>query len=143
MILERSSPRARRILRRVILAAAMAGGSYAAWAAREVPTDTVYDVALKLNIDGAIATPRLLTRAGEQASIAIGEGAQKWQAAFLLKPVKSGAVLVSTNWAHGGRQIGKPSMLVALGEPATVKLAGDDNSTMAMRLTVNEVRSPK
>ena len=143
MILARSSPRARRIFGRVILAAAMAGGSYAAWAARVVPTETVYDVALKLNIDGAIATPRLLTRAGEQASIVIGEGAQKWQGAFLLKPADNGAVLVATSWVRGDRQIGKPSLLVALGEPASIKLGGDNDATMEMQLTVNEVRSPR
>src|SRR5471030_951369 len=139
MNLQRPNLRARGILGRVILAAVMAGGSYAAWAASETPSDAVYDIALKLNADGATAAPRLLAHAGQQASISIGEGAQKWQATFLVKPVNNGGVLVSTSWAHGGRQVGSPSMLVALGEPASIKLGGDENSAMEMQLTVNQV----
>jgi bla regulator protein BlaR1 len=63
----------------------------------------------------------------------------QWQAEFTLKPVDGGKVYIASSVTRDGKPVGKPGLLVALGEPATVKIAQNDNAGMEMQLTVTEI----
>jgi len=140
MSLNQTTPYALRMTGRLLIAAAMAAGSWAAWAAQEAPKGQLYDIAVKLNVDGAKSTPHLHTHSDEPASFRSGEGAQQWQAELTLKPVDNGKMFISALVKHAGKPVSKPGLLVALGEPATIKIDTDDKSHMEMELTVTQLQ---
>lgn len=139
MSLNQTTPYALRMTGRLLIAAAMATGSWAAWAAQEAPQGELYDIAVKLNVDGAKSAPHLHTRSDEPASFRSGEGAQQWQAQLTLKPADNGKMFISALVKHAGKPVSKPGLLVALGEPATVKIDTEDKSHMEMELTVTQL----
>lgn len=63
----------------------------------------------------------------------------QWRAEFTLKPVDGGKVYITSSVTRDGKPAGKPGLLVALGDPATVKIAQDDNAGMEMQLIVTEI----
>ena len=139
MNLNRSTPHALRLTGRLLIAAGMAAGSWAAWAAQQAPAGPLYDVALTLNVGGVVSTPHLHTRNGVPATIRTGEGAQQWETQLTLKSVDQGKVFIASSVTHDGKPVGKPGLLVALGEAATVKIDLDDNSRMEMRLVITQI----
>lgn len=139
MSLNQTTPYALRMTGRLLIAVAMATGSWAAWAAQDASKGELYDVAVKLNVDGAKSTPHLHTHGGEPVSFRSGEGAQQWQAQLTLKPAGDGKMFISAVVKHAGRPISKPALLVALGEPATIKIDTEDKSHMEMELTVTQL----
>lgn len=140
MNLNRTTPQALRIAGSTLIAAAMTTGSWAAWAAQNsAPEGQLYDIAMHMTVNGATISPHLHTRNGTPAAMRVGEGAQQWQAEFTLKPVDGGKVYIASSVTRDGKPVGKPGLLVALGEPATVKIAQNDNAGMEMQLTVTEI----
>ncbi|MYM87574.1 hypothetical protein GTP91_10320 [Rugamonas sp. FT82W] len=139
MSLNRTTPYALRMTGRLLIAAAMATGSWAAWAAQDTSKGELYDVAVKLNVDGAKSTPHLHTHGGEPASFRSGQGAQQWRAQLTLKPAGDGKMFISAIVTHAGKPVSKPGLLVALGEPATIKIDTEDKSHMEMELTVTQL----
>ncbi|MCU6499191.1 M56 family metallopeptidase [Rugamonas sp. A1-17] len=138
MNLNQNTPYAMRMTGRFLIAAAMATGSWAAWAAQEASKGDLYDIAIKLDVDGAKSTPHLHTHSGEPASFRSGEGAQQWQAQLTLKPADNGKMFIGALVKHAGKPVSKPGLLVALGEPATIKIDTDDKSHLEMELTVTQ-----
>ncbi|MYN19018.1 hypothetical protein GTP81_19905 [Rugamonas sp. FT107W] len=138
MSLNQTTPYALRMTGRFLIATAMAAGSWAAWAAQEAPKGELYDIAVKLNVDGVKSAPHLHTHSDEPASFRSGEGAQQWQAQLTLKPADNGRLFISALVKHAGKPVSKPGLLVALGEPATLKIDTDDKSHMEMELTVTQ-----
>ncbi|RFP19373.1 MULTISPECIES: M56 family metallopeptidase [unclassified Duganella] len=137
--LNRTTPYALRLTGRFLIAIAMAGGSLATWAAQQTPTGPLYDVAVKLDIGGASSAPHLHTRAGETATLRSGDGAQQWETKLTLKPADNGKVFISSSVKHSGKEVGNPGLLVALGEPGTVRIELDDKSRLEMQLTVTQL----
>ena len=139
MNLNRRTTFAARAAGRALLAAVMIGASYAAWATQQqAPANPVYNIALKLNADGSNTSPRLLVHAGEKAALAVGEGAQQWKASFVVTARKPGAVHIATTTAHGGERIGQQGLIVALGEPARIKVATENGAMLEMQVIVTE-----
>lgn len=142
MNLNRTTPQALRIAGRLLIATALGAGSWAAWAAQSsAPEGPLYDIAMQMTVNGATTSPHLHTRSGTPAKMRVGEGAQQWQAEFTLKPADGGQVYIDSSVSRAGKPVGKPVLLVALGQPATVKIAQDDNAGMEMQLTVTEISS--
>ncbi|NVD71742.1 hypothetical protein HUX88_14450 [Duganella sp. BJB1802] len=139
MSLTHTTPYALRMTGRFLVATALAAGSWAAWAAQEAPKGQLYDVAVRLSVDGATSAPHLHTRSGEAAGFRSGKGARQWQAQLTLTPADNGKMFISAVVKHAGKPVGKPGLLVALGEPATVKIDTDDKSHMEMELTVTQL----
>ncbi|MQA36833.1 M56 family metallopeptidase [Rugamonas aquatica] len=140
MNLNRTTPQALRIAGSTLIAAAMTTGSWAAWAAQNsAPEGQLYDIAMQMKVNGDTISPHLHTRSGTPAAMRVGEGAQQWRAEFTLKPVDGGQVYIASNVSRGGKPVGKPGVLVALGQPATVKFNQDDSAGMEMQLTVTEI----
>lgn len=140
MNLNRTTPQALRIVGSTLIAAAMTTGSWAAWAAQSsAPEGQLYDIAMQMTVNGTTISPHLHTHSGTPATMRVGEGAQQWQAEFTLKPVDGGKVYIASSVTRDGKPVGKPGLLVALGQPATVKITQDDNAGMEMQLTVTEI----
>lgn len=139
MSLNRTTPHALRLTGSLLIASAMAAASWAAWAAKPTPAGPLYDVAVRLDIGGASSTPHLHTHAGETATLRSGEGAQQWETRLTLKPTDDGKVFISSSMKHGGKEVGKPGLLVALGEPGKVRIELDDKSLLEMQLTVTQL----
>lgn len=140
MNLNRTTPQALRIAGNLLIATAMATGSWAAWAAQSsAPEGPMYDIAMQMTVDGATVSPHLHTRSGAPAAVRAGEGDRQWRAEFTLKPADGGKVYIASKVTHGGKPAGKPGLLVALGQPATVKIGQGDNAGMEMQLIVTEI----
>ncbi|MES2163168.1 MAG: M56 family metallopeptidase [Pseudomonadota bacterium] len=139
MNLNRTTPYALRLTGRLLIASAMVAASWAAWAAQQTPAGPLYDVAVKLEVGGASSSPHLHTHAGETATLRSGDGAQQWETRLTLKPADNGKVFISSSVKHGGKEVGKPGLLVAMGEPGKVKIELDDKSRLEMQLTVTQL----
>lgn len=144
MNLNRSTSRTMRMTGRAILAAALAGSSYAAWAVQAAPAPTAqtYDMALELDMDGVRAAPRLRVAAGEKAAVEMGEGAGKWRATFVVNPTRNKALYITTTLARDGKIVGAPNIVVNVGEQAELKYALANNVKVAMRLKVTPSAAP-
>src|SRR5471030_2273762 len=139
MNLNQTTSYAVRLSGRLLIASAMAAASWTAWAAQQAPAGQLYDVAVKLDVGGASSAPHLHARAGETATLRSGDGAQQWETKLTLKPTDNGKVFISSSVKHGGKEVGKPGLLVALGEPGTVRIELDDKSRLEMQLTVTQL----
>ncbi|MES2898401.1 MAG: M56 family metallopeptidase [Pseudomonadota bacterium] len=144
MNLNRQASRAMRITGSTILAVALGGASYAAWAvqAAQAPAASTYDMALEMDMGGDHAKVKLRMAAGEPAAVELGDGARRVRASFIVTPAKDKGLYVKTTLARDGKPLGEPALLVKPGEQAGVKIGLPNNESLDIRLKVTPAVSP-
>ena len=121
---------ARRSAGQFVAAALLAAASLAAWASQPAtPAARLYNVTLEL----PGANPRLQVRAGEPATVTVGEGDAKWSARFVVTP-QGDEILMKTAVSHGGKELPGFSLQMPAGQPGKVLLTdGGEEFNMTVR----------
>jgi len=76
-------------------------------------------------------------RAGEPATVTIGEGDAKWSARFVVTP-QGDEILVKTAVSHGGKELPGFSLQMPAGQPGKVLLT-DGGEEFSMTVRASEV----
>lgn len=137
----------RRHAGRLILAACAVFTAYGALAAGATTTPAkggapIYQLSVTMDADGASSTQRMRSAAPGKFELRSDPAGKAWSAAFVVSPAGAGKVAIATTITRQGKIVGKPGLLVALGQSATVKAGGDNPAeNYTFELEVTEVDS--
>lgn len=121
-----------------LLAALGAGAALVAHAGPGVLQPGLYRVEMQLSGSGMAASPTMLVEAGKPFAVAKGDGDNTWRGDFVLDRVDGQNVFVKSVIKHNDRVTGNPSLRVALGEPATIRVqreAGGGELRLELKIT--------
>ena len=130
MQLQKAAPRAwRKLAGKFIVGVLISASGYGAMAAQAGE----YQIDLEISAQGKTTTPRVRTQAGETFAIAV----DGWHGEFMLKKVSEESMFLTTVIKRDSKIMGTPNLLVKLGEPAKVVIAGDSEAdTLSLKMTV-------
>ncbi|MES2321506.1 MAG: M56 family metallopeptidase [Pseudomonadota bacterium] len=130
MKLQQTAPRAwRKLAGKLVVGGLIGFSGYGAMAAQAGE----YQIDLDISAQGKVSTPRVRTQAGETFAIAV----DGWHGEFVLKKVNEESMYLTTVIKHDSKIVGKPNLLVKLGEPAKVVIGGDSAAdTFSLKMTV-------
>ena len=113
-------------------------------AAPEAGKGTRYDINMTMTALGKTSKPRLLVREGERFRISNGNDREEWDGEFILSSVADGKVYLRSKLLLNGKPMGEPSMLIGLGETASLGISSDDGkATLKLEMVVNLVPEQK
>lgn len=108
------------------------------------PTKTVYDISMKLAVDGIKPSePHVRAAAGEPFVLEVGNDTEQWRGTFVLTPVSGGSVKIAMKLNHqinnADQLVASPAILMSEGEWGKIKTTDEktqfDLSIMAKRST--------
>jgi beta-lactamase regulating signal transducer with metallopeptidase domain len=123
----------RRLAGRCTLALLAVGAFGATLGARAEQAAPRYAVALQLQEGGTQATPRVLTRAGEQFSVESGE----WRLDMTVRQADTpDKVWIAGKLLKNKEVVSAPTLLARVGEAATIRV-GEDDKAFSLAMTVS------
>lgn len=118
-----------------LLAAGAIGATLGARAGQAASAPS-YAVAMTLDAGGERATPRIVTRAGEQFAVASGA----WRYESTIRQADApGQVWLAGKVIKDGQVVGTPTLLARLDEQATIRI-GDKDDRFTLSMTVSTQR---
>jgi bla regulator protein BlaR1 len=144
MHLKQTQPGAsRRLAGRLAIAAFACAGAYGSLSANASP-DTArpgdtggYQIDMQMSVGDFASSPRVRARLDEPFTVTSEDNKSIWQGEFILHKVSDKTVKLDSVLKHGDKIIGKPSILVALGEQAGITVGSDQpEERLNLRLTV-------
>lgn len=131
---------ARRVIGQFTIGLLLAAGGISAWAAQGATLDApTYSVAMRVQVNGADAAPRIVTRAGEEASISVGPDDKRITLNLKLTPSGAEAVYLHSSLSLNGEVVSKPILLLKKDQPGSIAMA-KDGADLRMEFTVSEVQ---
>lgn len=130
MQLQQAAPRAwHKLAGKFVIGVLISASGYGAMAAQAGD----YQIDLEISAQGKTSTPRVRAQAGETFAIAV----DGWHGEFVLKKVNEESMFLTTVIKHDSKTVGNPNLLVKLGEPAKVVIAGaSEADTFSLKMTV-------
>jgi bla regulator protein BlaR1 len=144
MHLKQTQPGAsRRIAGRLVIAALACAGAYGSLSANASPADATpgdtgwYQIDMQLSVGDASSSPRLRVPLDRPFTVISKINKSSWEGEFILHRVTDKTVKLDSVLKLGDKIIGKPSVLVALGEQAGITVGSDQpEERLNLRLTV-------
>ena len=131
---------ARRMAGSLVVGLLLATGGLAAWAAQSAAADAaVYSVAMRVHANGTDTTPRIVTRAGQEASVSLGPDDKRVTLHLKLTPSGKEAVYLHSTLSLNGEVMSKPVLLLKKDQPGTIVL-DRDGVHFRMEFTVSDER---
>lgn len=131
---------ARRVIGQFTIGLLLAAGGISAWAAQGATLDApTYSVAMRVQVNGADAAPRIVTRAGEEASISVGPDDKRITLNLKLTPSGAEAVYLHSSLSLNGEVVSEPILLLKKDQPGSIAMA-KDGADLRMEFTVSEVQ---
>ena len=136
---------ARRLAGRILIAGLLCASATSAVIARADPAapGPSYDIALRLEVGGAVSTPRVVARAGEQFKVLSEQPAGTMEGEFQVDDAGGGSVSVRMKLKNNNIVVGEPRILAKLGATSSVAVGGpNDKQPYKVTLTVKLAEKP-
>lgn len=110
-------------------------GGFTAWATQPAqtatPSDTVYSVKLKLDVDGEVRDFEIREYAGRPFAFATTtQAGREWKGEFKVDGLDANKVVLSGTLSENGQQVSSPTLIVETGKAAGIHVGNLDGSSL-------------
>ncbi len=122
-------------------------GGFTAWATQPAqtaaPSDTVYSVKLKLDVDGEVRDFEIREYAGRPfAFTTTTQAGREWKGEFKVDGLGADKVVLSGTLSENGQQISSPTLIVETGRTSGIHVGNPDGSSLFKLEAVITPRKP-